>query len=70
LKNKKPFGEVEVQQKYIALNQKFMEEVERGASWKELRAIIDEMVELVKQLDHLEPAVIFSMHGYPRAHVQ
>jgi hypothetical protein len=66
----KNLREVEVQQKYIELNKRFMEEVDRGASWIELRCIIDEMVELAKQLDHLEPALIFSMHQYPRAQVQ
>jgi hypothetical protein len=62
--------EQEVKEKYIELNKRFMEEIERGASWIELRCIIDEMVELAKQLDHLDPTVIFSMHGYPRAQVR
>lgn len=57
----KKLGRTEEQDKFIELNKKFMEEVEKGASWSDLRWLLDEMKELAKNFEHLEPATIITM---------
>lgn len=49
------------QAKFIELNKRFMEEVENGATWSELRWLIDEMKDLAKNFEHLEPAKVVAM---------
>lgn len=57
----KKLGRTEEQEKFIELNKKFMDEVEKGASWSDLRWLLDEMKELAKDFEHLEPATIIAM---------
>jgi len=38
-------------QKLIELNKRFLEEVERGASWEEVREILDEIMAAVRGAD-------------------
>ena len=49
------------QKKFIELNKRFMEEVENGATWSELRWLIDEMKDIAKKFEHLEPAKVIAM---------
>jgi hypothetical protein len=49
------------QDRFIELNKRFMEEVEKGASWSDLRWLIDEMKDIAKNFEHLEPAKIIAM---------
>ncbi|HEX6914957.1 MAG TPA: hypothetical protein VF145_06930 [Chitinophagaceae bacterium] len=51
----------EEQAKFIELNKRFMDEVEKGASWTELRWLIEEMKEIAKHFEHLEPATVVEM---------
>lgn len=57
----KKLGRTEEQDKFIELNKRFMDEVEKGATWSELRWLLDEMKELAKGFEHLEPATIITM---------
>ena len=49
------------QQKFIELNKQFMDEVEKGASWSELRWLIEEMKDIAKNFEHLEPAKVIAL---------
>lgn len=49
------------QKKFIELNKRFMEEVENGATWSELRWLIDEMKDIAKNFEHIEPAKVVAM---------
>jgi len=51
------------QQKFIELNKRFMSEVENGASWSELRWLIEEMKEIAKDFEHFEPAKVIAMRN-------
>jgi hypothetical protein len=50
------------QLKLIELNRRFLAEVERGASWEEVRLILDEMRELVRGVD---TATILQFDDFP-----
>jgi hypothetical protein len=54
----------EEQLKLLELNQRFLAEVEKGAGWKELKAILDDMKEIAKNLDQV-PATVISFDHYP-----
>jgi hypothetical protein len=54
----------EEQLKLLKLNQRFLTEVENGAGWKELKAILDDMKEVAKNLDQV-PATVISFDNYP-----
>jgi hypothetical protein len=54
----------EEQLKLLELNQRFLAEVENGAGWKELKAILDDMKEVAKNLDQV-PATVISFDNYP-----
>jgi hypothetical protein len=43
----------EGQQKLRDLNSRFLEEIEKGKGWEDLKDIMDEMKEVAKSLDHL-----------------
>lgn len=49
------------QARFIELNKQFMNEVERGATWNELRWLIEEMKDLSKNFKNLEPAKVVAM---------
>jgi hypothetical protein len=49
------------QSKFIELNKRFMDEVEKGATWNELRWLIEEMKNLSKNFEHIEPAKVIAM---------
>ncbi len=51
----------EEQKRFIELNKRFMDEVEKGASWNELRWLIEEMKDIAKDFEHLEPAKVVAM---------
>jgi hypothetical protein len=53
----------DVQSKLFHLNKLFVEEVEKGKGWDELKEIIEEMKVLTKELDHL-PATVISFDNY------
>jgi hypothetical protein len=55
----------EEQAKLLELNKRFLNEVERGASWEEVRLIMDDMRALVRGIDMLAPATVISMDNYP-----
>jgi hypothetical protein len=55
----------EEQAKLLDLNKRFLNEVERGASWEEVRLILDDMRALVRGIDMLAPATVISMDNYP-----
>jgi hypothetical protein len=46
------------QERFIELNKQFMIEVERGATWSELRWLIEEMKDLAKDFEHMKPEKI------------
>lgn len=43
-----------------------MDEVEKGATWSELRWLIEEMKDLAKTFEHLEPAKVVAMGSRDR----
>jgi len=49
----------------IELNQKFVEQVELGASWDELKIVLDDMTELAKNID-LRSATVISFDNQIR----
>lgn len=49
------------QTRFIELNKQFMNEVENGATWSELRWLIEEMKDIAKNFEHLEPAKVIAM---------
>lgn len=51
------------QRRFIELNKQFMSEVENGASWSELRYLIEEMKDLAKNFEHFEPAKVIAMEA-------
>lgn len=54
----------EAQIRLIELNKRFLDEVESGKGWEDVRAIMEEMKEVAKQLDHISATVI-TMDNYP-----
>jgi hypothetical protein len=57
----KRLGKSEEQEKFIELNKQFMHQVEKGASWNDLRWLIDEMKVLAKNFEHLDTATVIAM---------
>ena len=57
----KILGKGEEQERFIELNKQFMNEVEKGASWNELRWLIDEMKKIAKNFEHLDGATVIAM---------
>ena len=53
------------QLRLIELNQKFVEQVELGASWDELKIVLDDMTELAKNID-LRSATVISFDNQIR----
>lgn len=49
-------GMTEKQQQFIALNKRFIAEVEKGTSWHELRWLLEEMKGLAKHSDEADIA--------------
>jgi len=58
----KKLGRSEEQEKFIELNKRFMSEVENGASWNDLRWLIDEMKAIAKNFEHLDTATVIAMN--------
>jgi hypothetical protein len=46
------------QERFIELNKQFMDEVERGATWSELRWLIEEMKDIAKDFEHIKQGKI------------
>lgn len=57
----KKLGRSEEQEKFIELNKRFMTEVENGATWTDLRWLIEEMKDIAKSFDHLDTATVIEM---------
>ena len=57
----KILGRDEEQERFIELNKQFMSEVENGASWSELRWLIEEMKNIAKNFEHLDVATVIAM---------
>lgn len=57
----KKLGRSEEQEKFIELNKQFMDEVEKGATWSDLRWLIDEMKAIAKNFEHLDTATVIAM---------
>jgi hypothetical protein len=57
----KKLGRSEEQEKFIELNKQFMSEVENGATWSDLRWLIDEMKAIAKNFDHFDTATVIAM---------
>jgi hypothetical protein len=53
----------EGQQKLKDLNSRFLEEIEAGKGWEDLKHIVEEMKEVAKGLDHM-PAPVVSFDRY------
>jgi hypothetical protein len=56
---------VEEQVRLYELNRKFLAEVENGADWADVREIIDQMRDVARRIDYLQPATVISMDSYP-----
>jgi hypothetical protein len=52
----------ETQLKYIELNKKFLQEVEKGTSWDDLQPLLDEMTDLAKDIEDIEATNVFIMN--------
>ena len=57
----KKLGRSEEQEKFIELNKQFMSEVENGATWTDLRWLIEEMKDMAKNFEHLDTATVIAM---------
>lgn len=57
----KKLGRSEEQEKFIELNKQFMTEVENGATWTDLRWLIEEMKDIAKNFEHLDTATVIAM---------
>jgi hypothetical protein len=57
----KKLGRSEEQEKFIELNKQFMTEVENGATWNDLRSLIDEMKAIAKNFEHMDMATVIAM---------
>jgi translation initiation factor 2B subunit (eIF-2B alpha/beta/delta family) len=55
----------EEQVRLYELNKRFLAEVEKGAEWKEVKDIIDQMREVARRIERLQPATIISIDNYP-----
>lgn len=54
----------EEQLKLIELNKRFLQEIERGAGWDDVKGIMEEMKEIARRIDHI-PATVISFDDYP-----
>jgi hypothetical protein len=54
----------EEQLKLMALNKRFLEEIERGSGWEDVKNIMEEMKEIARRIDHI-PATVISFDDYP-----
>ncbi len=57
----KKLGRSEEQERFIELNKQFMSEVEKGATWSDLRWLVEEMKDIAKGFDHLDGATVIAM---------
>lgn len=54
----------EEQLKLKELNRRFLDEIENGKGWEDVRGILDEMKKIAKKLDHI-PGTVVSFDNYP-----
>lgn len=54
----------EEQRKLKELNRRFLEEIESGKGWQEVKDIMDEMKKIAKRLDNI-PGQVVSFDDYP-----
>jgi hypothetical protein len=57
-------GRTEGQLRLRELNKRFLEEIENGKGWEDVKYILDEMKKIAKHLDHI-PATVISFDEYP-----
>jgi translation initiation factor 2B subunit (eIF-2B alpha/beta/delta family) len=53
----------EAQLRLIELNRQFLQEVESGKGWNDVKHLMEEMKEVAKQLDHI-PATVITMDNH------
>jgi hypothetical protein len=57
-------GRREEQARLLELNKRFLEEIESGKGWSDVKHLIEDMKQIAKRLDHL-PAQVVSFDNYP-----
>jgi hypothetical protein len=55
----------EEQMRLYELNKRFLAEVENGADWADVKEIIDQMREVARRIEYLQPATVLEMNNYP-----